>query len=133
MSEDKKISMTNCLRNLVQVMIEAGEYHSVIKFLVLRHVPSDQISLFKHGRQSVFDDQRTGRPCEISEKIKEKSESLPREDRRIITWPLAEAVNVSNEPHKQSCMNWECESWRPDLFLAFFHQRWTIQNHQSQA
>jgi [histone H3]-lysine36 N-dimethyltransferase SETMAR len=98
-------------------MIDAVEYRSVIKFLVLRQVPNDQIfsqleetygedspsrramykwiALFKHGRQSVFDDERTGRPCEISDKIHEKCESLLREDRRITTRALADAVNVS--------------------------------------
>jgi histone-lysine N-methyltransferase SETMAR len=98
-------------------MVDAVEYRSVIKFLILRHVPNDQIlsqleetygegcpshralykwiALFKQGRQSVFDEQRSGRPCEISDKIKEKCESLLRENRRITTRALADAVNVS--------------------------------------
>jgi histone-lysine N-methyltransferase SETMAR len=98
-------------------MVDAVEYRSVIKFLVLRHVTNDQIisqleeaygedcpshraiykwiALFKQGRQSVFDDKRSGRPCEISDTTREKCESLLREDRRIATRKLADALNVS--------------------------------------
>ena len=73
-------------------MIDAVEYRSVIKFLVLRHVPNDQIfsqleetygedspsrramykwiALFKHGRQSVFDDQRLDAHVKFLTKLK---------------------------------------------------------------
>ena len=98
-------------------MIDAVEYRSVIKFLVLRRVPNDQIfsqledaygkdcpcrrtiynwiAVFKQGRQSVFDEERSGRPSEISDETREKCVSIVREDRRITTRKLVDALNVS--------------------------------------
>ena len=98
-------------------MLHPVEYRSVIKFLVLRGVPNEQIlaqlvdtyskecpsrttiyhwiALFKHGRQSVFDEEKPGRPCEILDATREKCASIVREERRITTRKLAEALNVS--------------------------------------
>ena len=94
-------------------MLHPVEYRSVIKFLVLRGVSNEQIltqlveiygsncpsrttiyhwiGLFKHGRESVFDEEKSGRPCEILEKCA----SIVREERRITTRKLADALNVS--------------------------------------
>ena len=74
-------------------MLHPVEYRSVIKFLVLRHEKSEQIlkflqetyedecpsrttiydwiSQFKKGRQSVFDEEKSGRPCEVGDRKKE--------------------------------------------------------------
>lgn len=93
------------------------EYRSVIKFLVLRGDKNEiiltqlmetygntcpsrttiyhWISQFRHGRESVFDDEKCGRPCEISDEKKAQCAKIVREERRITTRKLSETLNVS--------------------------------------
>ena len=98
--------------------IEAVEYRSVIKFLVLRKTPSLRIiemleetygsdspskstvnrwiNEFRGGRQLVFDSDKSGRPSEIdSSQKKLKLEKLIKEQRRITVRNLAASINVS--------------------------------------
>lgn len=98
--------------------IEAVEYRSVIKFLVLRKTPSLRIiemleetygsespskstvqrwiNEFKGGRQSVCDADKSGRPLEIDcSQKKEHLEKLIKEQRRITVKNLATSIHVS--------------------------------------
>lgn len=98
-------------------MLHPVEYRSVIKFFVLRGdnnqeilnqlqttygniCPSrttiyDWIRQFKHGRQSVFDDEKVGRPCEISDQKREECLQIVKEERRITIKDISQRLNVS--------------------------------------
>lgn len=93
------------------------EYRSVIKFLLLRNTKScdilqqlqeaygDQcpsratvynwIRDFKHGRQSVFDAERSGRPCEILPGKSDLCMKIVSEERRISIRELAQRLSIS--------------------------------------
>ena len=99
------------------MVLPAVQYRSVIRFLVLRNfdsktiiqelqaaynndVPSQAtiyfwIQQFKHGRTSVEDDERCGRPSEIGEGHLDKLKKVVSEERRITKNLLAERLNVS--------------------------------------
>ena len=98
-------------------MLHPVEYRSVIKFLVLRHEKSEQIlkvlqetyadecpsrttiydwiSQFKKGRQSVFDDEKSGRPCEIGDEKREECAKIVKGERRLTIKNLSERLHVS--------------------------------------
>lgn len=98
-------------------MFSPIEFRSVIKFLVLKQLPTKEIidelekaygadapskttvyswvAQFKQGRQSVFDDKTPGRPMEISETVKEKMKNIVKSERRITTRNLSERLHVS--------------------------------------
>lgn len=98
-------------------MISPVEYRSVIKFLLLRNTESAEIvqqlreaykedsparatiykwiQLFKGGRQSVFDEEKEGRPCEIPDEKKGLCEKLIVKHRRITTAELSHRLNIS--------------------------------------
>lgn len=98
-------------------MISEIEYRSVIKFFVLQGKKCKEIleqlqSTYKHdapslttvkywvrefkgGRTSVFDDERQGRPQEISDSVDEKLSKIVQEERRITTKLLSTRLNVS--------------------------------------
>ena len=98
-------------------MIHAVEYRSVIKFFCIRGDSSqeilhqlrttygemcpsrttvyDWISQFRRGRQSVFDEEKCGRPVEIPDETKEKCAQIVRHERRITIRHLSQRLNVS--------------------------------------
>jgi histone-lysine N-methyltransferase SETMAR len=98
-------------------MISPIEYRSVIKFFVLQGKTSSEIhellqstyqrdapslstvknwvNAFRGGRTSVFDDDREGRPQEISDNVDEKLLKIVQEERRISIRALSTAVNIS--------------------------------------
>jgi histone-lysine N-methyltransferase SETMAR len=93
------------------------EYRSVIKFLVLKDTESKSIiqqlqdvyknqcpsrstiynwiGEFKRGRQSVFDEEREGRPCEISDEKRELCQKIVLSERRISIRELAQRLHIS--------------------------------------
>lgn len=99
------------------MVLPAVQYRSVIRFMVLRNfdaktiiqelnaaygndVPSQAtiyfwIQQFKHGRTSVEDDERCGRPCEIGDAHLDKLKKIVCEERRITKDLLAQRLNVS--------------------------------------
>ena len=101
----------------VKNMTSAVEYRSVIKFLVLRRTepavviqqlqevyqdkcPSratiyNWIRDFKHGRESVFDLEREGRPPEISDEKQEMAKKIITEERRITLSELSNHLCIS--------------------------------------
>ncbi len=102
---------------LVKMSIEAVEYRSVIKFLILRNTsnsdiiialrdaykeqcPSNStmyrwINAFRGGRTSVFDDEKSGRPVEIPQEKSDQLIQIIRDERRITVSHLADKLNVS--------------------------------------
>lgn len=98
-------------------MFSQVEFRSVIRFLILKkmkakdiieelhsvygeHAPAERtiyewIAAFKHGRISVFDQERSGRPCEISDNKKDQLAHTIRTNRRITTRALSDSLNVS--------------------------------------
>ena len=53
---------------------------------------------FKHGRESLEEDPRSGRPnTAVTEENIEKVKKLVLEDRRIKLWQIAEAIGISKE------------------------------------
>ena len=104
--------------NFSTMPIDPVEYRSVIKFFVLRKTSSDKIkemlnetygcespskptihrwiNEFKSGRESVFNNDKPGRPLEIDNAGKfSQIEKLVKEQRRITVKSLAAAINVS--------------------------------------
>jgi histone-lysine N-methyltransferase SETMAR len=100
------------------------EYRSVIKFLVLRKIDSqeiikelqdvygincpsrttvyDWIAQFKRGRTDVFDLERPGRPVEIDQgSLEKRCEEIIKTERRITLKALGDSLNVSNEKARQ--------------------------------
>ena len=93
------------------------EYRSVIKFLILRQTESSSIieqlqeaygdvcpsratiynwiREFRHGRQSVFDADREGRPIEISAEKHVLCEKIIVSERRISIRELAQSLHIS--------------------------------------
>ena len=94
------------------------EYRSVIKFLVLRRVDSqeiikqlrdvygincpskttvyDWIAQFKRGRTTVFDEERPGRPVEIDQdKLEKRCEEIIKTERKITVKALGASLNIS--------------------------------------
>jgi histone-lysine N-methyltransferase SETMAR len=98
-------------------MISPIEYRSVIKFFVLQKKTSSEIhqmlqatylqdapslstvknwvNAFRGGRTSVFDDDREGRPQEISDNVDDKLLKMVQEERRISMRALSAAANIS--------------------------------------
>jgi histone-lysine N-methyltransferase SETMAR len=98
-------------------MISPIEYRSVIRFFVLQQKTSSEIhellqstyqkdapslstvknwvNAFRGGRTSVFDDDREGRPQEISDNVDEKLLKTVQEERRISIRTLSTALNIS--------------------------------------
>ena len=98
-------------------MFSQIEFRSVIRFLVLKkmktkdiiqelnsvygeHAPAERtiyewIAAFKHGRISVFDQERPGRPSEISDDKKIQLAETIKTNRRITTRAISDALNVS--------------------------------------
>jgi [histone H3]-lysine36 N-dimethyltransferase SETMAR len=108
---------TACLSFFITDMDSNVEYRSVIKFLLLRHTESSEILHqlqeaygnecpsratvynwirdFKHGRQSVFDAERSGRPCEILSGKRDLCAKIVTEERRISIRELATRLSIS--------------------------------------
>lgn len=98
-------------------MISPVEYRSVIKFLLLRKMESAEIiqqlretykedcparatiykwiQLFKSGRESVFDTEKEGRPCEIPDEKKDLCKKIITTHRRITVTELSHRLNIS--------------------------------------
>jgi histone-lysine N-methyltransferase SETMAR len=97
--------------------LESVQYRSVIRFLYLKGKSRDEIQVelnavygeqspslatikrwfneFKAGRTSVVDVKKSGRPCEINEKITSRLEEIIQNERRITTRELTARINVS--------------------------------------
>jgi len=94
------------------------QYRSIVRFLYLKgksrdeiqvelnHVYSEQspslqtikrgFIVFKAGRTSLVDMEKSGRLCEINEKITSKLEEIIQNERKITTRKLTECLNVSS-------------------------------------
>ncbi|MEZ0498457.1 transposase [Sphingomonas sp. IW22] len=97
--------------------LENVQYRSVIRFLYLKKKSREEIQKelddiygeqspswattkrwyneFAAGRTSVVDVEKSGRPCEISERITEKLHEMIQNERRITTRELTVRLNVS--------------------------------------
>ena len=97
--------------------LENVQYRSVIRFLFMRGKTLQEIvaelnagyglespslstvkrwfNEFKRGRTSVFDEEKSGRPSEISENVTEKLQEIVKQERRITTRELTSRLNVS--------------------------------------
>ncbi len=99
-------------------MTSSVEYRSVIKFLVLKGTASqgiieqlqdvykddcpsratiyNWIRDFRHGRQSVFDEERAGRPSEISDDKRDLLQKIVVSERRICIRELSQRLHISS-------------------------------------
>ncbi|XP_049873440.1 protein GVQW3-like [Pectinophora gossypiella] len=84
---------------------------------------------FKHGRESLKDDPRPGRPnTAVTEENIEKVKKLVLEDRRFKLWHLAEAIGISKDRigailHNHLHMKKVCARWVPKMFTPLDKQR----------
>lgn len=97
--------------------LETIQYRSVIRFLFLKGKNREEVlselkavyqqecpstatiyrwfNYFQSGRTSVVDEERSGRPSEIDEKITQKLQTIVQNERRITTRELTTRLNVS--------------------------------------
>lgn len=127
------------------------EYRAVIKFLTKKNKTPTEIfeemsavygvsapsfatvkrwtREFKHGRESLEDDPRSGRPnTAVTEENIEKVKKLVLEDRRVKLWQLAEAIGISKERigdilHSHLHMKKVCARWVPKMLTPLDKQR----------